>query len=145
MPRLSALAYLTPRWDIEMAGINPYSLNPNQMANQMQDNMTSTQNMMPVSNNPIAAQPVGSRSILQSQQAIQNQQVYGGLAGQPMTSVNNSPGGIIANQMRSRSSTVSPAVTTAQAQQQSGLQLQLQKGIQPAQASMNASPKMTVY
>lgn len=64
-----------------MAAINPYSLNPNQMADQMQNNMTSTQNVMPVSNNPVAAKPVGSYSILQSQQALQNQQVNGAVAG----------------------------------------------------------------
>jgi hypothetical protein len=126
-----------------MAAINPYSLNPNQMADQMQNNMTSTQNVMPVSNNPVAAKPVGSYSILQSQQALQNQQVNGAVAGQPTTSVGSNTNGIIANQMRSRSSTVAPAVDTAQNQEQLGLQMK--KGLSSNQASMNASPKMTVY
>jgi hypothetical protein len=44
--------------------------------------------------------------------------------------------------MRSSASPVAPAV---QMQGQSGMQLQPQKGIQPGQASANASPKMTVY
>jgi len=128
-----------------MAGINPYSLNPNQMSNQMMNGMTSPQNVMPISNNPQNAQLTSSYSTLQNQQAIQNQQAAGGVAGQPMTygapQMNgNATSGIIANQMRSRSSPVAPA-----APQQSGMQLQPQKGIQPGQASANASPKMSVY
>lgn len=132
-----------------MTAINPYSLNPNQMANQMTNGLTSTQSVMPVSNEPNPSQTIGSYSTLQNQQALQNQQVYGGQAGQPGTSVGpqNPSGmpGIIANQMRSRSSAVAPSNMTAQNQEQSGLQLQPQKGLQSAQASMNASPKMTVY
>jgi hypothetical protein len=128
-----------------MAGINPYNLNPNQMSNQMMNGMTSPQNVMPVSNNPQNAQLTSSYSTLQNQQAIQNQQAAGGVAGQPMTygapQMNgNATSGIIANQMRSRAAPVAPAT-----QQQSGMQLQPQKGLQPGQASANASPKMTVY
>jgi hypothetical protein len=128
-----------------MAGINPYDLNPNQMANAMGNGLTSPQNVMPVSNNPQTSQLTSSYSTLQNQQAIQNQQATGGVAGQPMTygapqMDGNSTSGIIASQMRSRAAPVAPA-----AQQKSGLQLQPQKGIQPGQASANASPKMTVY
>jgi hypothetical protein len=128
-----------------MAGINPYSLNPNQMSNQMMNGMTSPQNVMPISNNPQNAQLTSSYSTLQNQQAIQNQQANGAVVGQPMTygapQINgNATSGIIANQMRSRTAPVAPAT-----QQQSGMQLQPQKGIQPGQASANASPKMTVY
>lgn len=128
-----------------MAGINPYDLNPNRMANAMGNGLTSPQNVMPVSNNPQNSQLTSSYSTLQNQQAIQNQQVAGGVAGQPMTygtpQMNgNATSGIIANQMRSRAAPVAPAT-----QQQSGMQLQPQKGLQPGQASANASPKMTVY
>jgi len=120
-----------------MAGINPYSLNPNQMSNQMMNGMTSPQNVMPISNNPQNAQLTSSYSTLQNQQAIQNQQATGSDSPQ----INgNATSGIIANQMRSRAAPVAPAV-----QPQSGMQLQPQKGIQPGQASANASPKMTVY
>lgn len=112
-----------------MAGINPYSLNPNQMSNQMVNGMTSPQNVMPKSDNPLAPSLTSSYSTLQNQQAIQN-------SGQGMPNM----GGLIAGQMRSRASPVAPAV-----QGQSGLQLQPQKGIQPGQASANASPKMAVY
>jgi hypothetical protein len=128
-----------------MAGINPYDLNPNKMANAMGNGLTSPQNVMPVSNNPQNSQLTSSYSTLQNQQAIQNQQVAGAVAGQPMTygtpQMNgNATSGIIANQMRSRAAPVAPAT-----QQQSGMQLQPQKGLQPGQASANASPKMTVY
>ena len=121
-----------------MAGINPYDLNPNKMANAMGNGLTSPQNVMPVSNNPQNAQLTSSYSTLQNQQAIQNQQVAGGVAGQPMTygapQMNgNATSGIIANQMRSRAAPVAPAT-----QQQSGMQLQPQKGLQPGQASANA-------
>ena len=132
-----------------MAGINPYSLNPNQMADQMGGALTSTQSVMPVSNNPLAPRLTASYSTLQSQQAIQNQQAAGSVAGQPMTygapQGNGNTTGIIANQMRSRVSTAAPAVQAAMAQKESGLQLQPQKGIQSGQASANAAPKMTVY
>ncbi len=121
-----------------MAGINPYDLNPNQMSNQMMSGMTSPQNVMPVSNNPVGAPLTSSYSTLQSQQAIQNQQSTGTMSAQPMNG--NGTSGLIANQMRSRAAPVSPA-----AQQKSGMQLQPQKGLQPGQASANASPKMTVY
>lgn len=124
-----------------MAGINPYSLNPNQMANQMVSSMTSPQNVMPPSNSPLPAGLTSSYSTLQNLQAIQNQYATGGLNPQ----AGNAMGGIIANQMRSRASTVAPAVQTAMTQEQSGLQLQPQKGLQPGQASANAAPKMTVY
>jgi hypothetical protein len=120
-----------------MAGMNPYDLNPNQMSNQMMNGMTSPQNVMPVSNNPQNAQLTSSYSTLQNQQAIQNQQATG--TGSPQMG-GNATSGIIANQMRSRAAPVAPAV-----QPQSGMQLQPQKGIQPGQASANASPKMTVY
>jgi hypothetical protein len=128
-----------------MAGINPYDLNPNQMSNQMMNGMTSPQNVMPTSNSPITSRLTSSYSTLQNQQAIQNQQATGDVAGQPMTygapQMNgNATSGIIANQMRSRAAPVAPAT-----QQQSGMQLQPQKGLQPGQASANASPKMTVY
>lgn len=128
-----------------MAAINPYDLNPNKMANAMSNGLTSPQNVMPVSNNPQNSQLTSSYSTLQNQQAIQNQQVAGGEVGQPMTygtpQMNgNATSGIIANQMRSRAAPVAPAT-----QQQSGMQLQPQKGLQPGQASANASPKMTVY
>ncbi len=128
-----------------MAGINPYDLNPNQMANAMSNGLTSPQNVMPVSSNPQNAQLTSSYSTLQSQQAIQNQQPIGGVVGQPMTfgtpQMNgNATSGIIASQMRSRAAPVAPAV-----QPRSGMQLQPQKGLQPGQASANASPKMTVY
>jgi len=129
------------RWGIEMAGINPYSLNPNEMANQMNNNLTSTQSVMPPSNNPLPTQLTSSYSTLQSQQAIQNQQVHSNGAGQG----NGNTPGLIANQMRSRVGTASPAVQTAMTQKESGLQLQPQRGLQPGQASANASPKMTVY
>lgn len=133
-----------------MAGINPYDLNPNSMANAMGSGLTSTQNVMPTSNSPVAPQLTSSYSTLQSQQAIQNQQAVGGVAGQPMTygtpqANGNAMNGLIANQMRSRASTAAPAVQTALDQKQSGLQLQPQKGLQPGQASANAAPKMTVY
>lgn len=132
-----------------MAGINPYDLNPNRMADQMGSGLTSTQNVMPVSNSPITPQLTSSYSTLQSQQAIQNQQAIGGVAAQPMTygapQNANNPAGLIANQMRSRASTAVPAIQTALDQKQSGLQLQPQKGLQPGQASANAAPKMTVY
>ncbi len=120
-----------------MAGINPYDLNPNQMSNQMMSGMTSPQNVMPISNNPQNAQLTSSYSTLQNQQAIQNQQATA--TGSPQMD-GNGTSGIIASQMRSRAAPVAPA-----AQQKSGLQLQPQKGIQPGQASANASPKMTVY
>jgi hypothetical protein len=124
-----------------MAGINPYDLNLNQMSNQMLNNMTSPQNVMPISNNPVGAPLTSSYSTLQSQQAIQNQQATGATVAQPMLPMNgNGTSGLIANQMRSRTAPVSPA-----AQQKSGLQLQPQKGLQPGQASANAAPKMTVY
>lgn len=132
-----------------MAGINPYDLNPNSMANAMGSGLTSTQSVMPVSNSPITPQLTSSYSTLQSQQAIQNQQAIGGVAGQPMTYGTpqnaNNPAGLIANQMRSRASTAVPAIQTALDQKQAGLQLQPQKGLQPGQASANAAPKMTVY
>lgn len=132
-----------------MAGINPYDLNPNSMANAMGSGLTSTQSVMPVSNSPITPQLTSSYSTLQSQQAIQNQQAIGGVAAQPMTygapQNANNPAGLIANQMRSRASTAVPAIQTALDQKQSGLQLQPQKGLQPGQASANAAPKMTVY
>lgn len=124
-----------------MAGINPYSLNPNQMANQMNNNLTSTQSVMPPSNNPLPTQLTSSYSTLQSQQAIQNQQARTGTTGEGRDNTT----GLIANQMRSRVGTASPAVQAAVAQKESGLQLQLQRGLQPGQASANASPKMTVY
>jgi hypothetical protein len=124
-----------------MAGINPYSLNPNQMSNQMVNGMTSPQNVMPVSSNPQIAQLTSSYSTLQNQQAIQNQQPTNSVVGQPMTPANdNGTTGIIANQMRSRAAPITPA-----AQQKSAMQLQPQKGLQPGQASANAAPKMTVY
>ena len=128
-----------------MAGINPYDLNPNKMANAMGNGLTSTQSVMPVSNSPLNAPLTSSYSTLQNQQAIQNQQASGATAGQPMTYGAPQTNGIIANQMRSRGSSPAPAMQTALTQQQSGLQLQPQKGIQPGQASANASPKMTVY
>lgn len=129
-----------------MAGINPYSLNPNQMANAMGNGLTSTQSVMPPSNNPLPAKLTSSFSTLQNLQSIQNQQAASGLnpQGGDVTG-GNGTGGIIASQMRSRASTVAPAVQTAVRQEQSGLQLQPQKGLQPGQASANASPKMTVY
>ena len=125
-----------------MAGINPYDLNPNQMANQMASGLTSTQSVMPVSNNPVGAPLTSSYSTLQSQQAIQNQQAFGG---QPVAYAAPQTNGIISNQMRSRFSNTAPAVQTAMAQKESGLQLQPQRGLQPGQASANAAPKMTVY
>ena len=112
-----------------MAGINPYSLNPNQMSNQMMDGMTSPQNVMPKSDNPLAPSLTSSYSTLQNQQAIQNN-------GQAMANT----GGLIASQMRSRAAPVAPAVQGA-----SAMQMQPQKGLQPGQASANAAPKMTVY
>jgi hypothetical protein len=124
-----------------MAGINPYSLNPNSMANAMGNGLTSTQSVMPPSNSPLPAALTSSYSTLQNLQAIQNQQVAGGVNQQ----AGNGMGGIIASQMRSRASTIAPAVQTAMTQEQSGMQLQPQKGLQPGQASANASPKMTVY
>jgi len=120
-----------------MAGIYPYDLTPNQMANAMSNGLTSPQNVMPVSSNPQNAQLTSSYSTLQSQQAIQNQQATG--SGSPQMS-GNATSGIIASQMRSRAAPVAPA-----AQLKSGMQLQPQRGLQPGQASANASPKMTVY
>ena len=114
-----------------MAGINPYSLNPNQMSNQMMNGMTSPQNVMPKSDNPLAPSLTSSYSTLQNQQAIQNN-------GQAI----GNTGGLIASQMRSSASPVAPAV---QMKGQSGMQMQPQKGLQPGQASANAAPKMTVY
>ncbi len=52
-----------------MAGINPYDLNPNSMANAMGSGLTSTQSVMPVSNNPLSAPLTSSYSTLQNQQA----------------------------------------------------------------------------
>jgi hypothetical protein len=126
-----------------MAAINPYSLNPNQMRNQMMDSATSTQNLMPLSNNPDPVKTTGSYSLLQNQQSLQNQQAVGAVSGQPTTEAGGNAGGIIANQMRSRSASVAPSNTAAQNQEQSGLKMKT--GISSNQASMNASPKMTVY
>ena len=149
-----------------MAGMNPYSLNPQRVPSGSNTDPSGTMSVMPVSDSPVAPGITSSYSILQSQQALQdqlqNQQATSQQAalGNPQFQAGNGDTtGIIANQMRSRSASAAPAVQTARkgemadmtpgrlnvASQKSGLQMQPQQGLQPGQASANASPKMTVY
>ena len=125
-----------------MAGINPYDLNPPR-TNGGNANPFGTQSVMPQSNMPVAGTTTSSFSTLQNVQEGAT-----GAMGSQMGVLPQGPQnqlGLLASQMRSRASPAAPAVQTAASQQQSGLQLQPQKGIQPGQASANAAPKMTVY
>lgn len=151
-------------------GMNPYSLNPQRLNNGLNVDPSGTMNVMPPSDNPLAPGLTSSYSTLQNQQALQNQQQNAGMnapLNSQQTAFGNlqaqqtagSTSGIIANQMRSRSASAAPAVQLARmgemadmapgrlnvASQKSGLQPQPQQGLQPGQASANASPKMTVY
>lgn len=149
-----------------MAGMNPYSLNPPRVGSGSNTDPSGTMSVMPVSDSPVAQGVTSSYSILQNQQALQDQlqnqqntNQQAALGNPQFQAGNGGTTGIIANQMRSRSASAAPAVQTARkgemadmtpgrlnvASQKSGLQMQPQRGLQSGQASANASPNMTVY
>jgi hypothetical protein len=146
--------------------MNPYTLNPPRVPSGSNTDPSGTMSVMPVSDSPVAQGVTSSYSILQNQQSLQDQMQnqqsanqQAALGNPQFQQASGNTAGIIANQMRSRSAAAAPSVQTARmgeaadmapgrlnvASQKSGLQMQPQRGLQPGQASANASPKMNVY
>ena len=118
-----------------MAGINPYSLNPPR-TNGSNVNSFGTQSIMPQSNTPVAGTTTSSFSTLQNVQEGATG-AMGSQMGVPPQGPQNQLG-LLASQMRSRSSAAAPAV-----QNNMPMQSQPQQGRQAGQASAMAMQPTT--
>lgn len=114
-----------------MAGINPYDLNPRR-TNSGNANPFGTQSVMPQSNMPVSGTTTSSFSTLQNVQEGPT-----GAMGVPPQGPQNQLG-LLASQMRSRSSAAAPAV-----QNNMPMQSQPQQGRQAGQSSAMAMQPTT--
>lgn len=118
-----------------MAGINPYDLNPRR-TNSGNANPIGTQSVMPQSNTPVMGTTTSSFSTLQNVQESPTGAV-GSQMGVPPQGPQNQLG-LLASQMRSRSSAAAPAV-----QNSMPMQSQPQQGRQAGQSSAMAMQPTT--
>ena len=127
-----------------MAGINPYSLNPPR-TNSGNANPFGTQSVMPQSNMPVAGTTTSSFSTLQNVQEGPTG-AMGSQMGVPPQGPQNQLG-LLASQMRSRSSAAAPAVQNGMGatsmQMQPSMQKQPQQGRQAGQSSAMAMQPTT--
>ena len=127
-----------------MAGINPYDLNPPR-TNSANANPFGTQSVMPQSNMPVAGTTTSSFSTLQNVQEGPTG-AMGSQMGVPPQGPQNQLG-LLASQMRSRSSAAAPAVQNdmgaTSMQMQPSMQKQSQQGRQAGQSSAMAMQPTT--